>query len=268
MNIHELTPITEYKDILLKREDLFNMGGLTNGGKLRQCLTLFEKKAEIIEKQFGGNVVCSVSNNSPQSSITAEVCKLYGYKAKIVTYRTREPNLCLTIAKKFDAEIYGTSAGWNSVIESKAKELFGYNLKMGFGDECIIETNIEQVQNIPDDLDYLVVAVGSGNNFVSILKGLKRYGKRVGRVIGVYVGKDPTELIKSLNSGYCDYNLIKYSTSYSTPCKKYGTDFDELYEAKAYDWLINNLDVKNKKVLLWVVGKRNYDIVPEKINFL
>lgn len=262
-----LTPIEKYKDILLKRDDLFTLGSV-NGGKLRQALRLIEKNADEIEFGFNNIVVCSCSNGSPQSAIISEVCKLYGFKAKIVTYRTNEPNRCLTIAKRNGAEIYGTNVGWNSVIEARAKQIFGFNIKMGFASEDIIEANIEQVQNIPDELDYLVVAVGSGYNFISILKGLKRYGKKVGRVIGVYVGKNPTETISRYESDTSNVLLIPYQTSYSTPCKKYGTDFDELYEAKAYDWLINNLDVKNKKVLLWVIGKRNYDIIPEKINFL
>jgi 1-aminocyclopropane-1-carboxylate deaminase/D-cysteine desulfhydrase-like pyridoxal-dependent ACC family enzyme len=261
-----ITPIEKYKDIYLKRDDLFILGSVC-GGKLRQALRLIERNADEIEFGFENNVVCSCSNGSPQSAIISEVCKLYGYKAKIVTYRTNEPNRCLTIAQKNGAEIYGTNVGWNSVIESKAKQIFGFNIKMGFASEDIIEANIEQVRNIPDELDYLVVAVGSGYNFISILRGLKRYGKKVGRVIGVYVGKNPTEIIKKYAPEE-KYELIKYPTSYSTPCKKYGTDFDELYEAKAYDWLIKNLDVKNKKVLLWVIGKRNYDIVPEKIRFL
>jgi 1-aminocyclopropane-1-carboxylate deaminase/D-cysteine desulfhydrase-like pyridoxal-dependent ACC family enzyme len=263
-----ITPIEKYKDILLKRDDLFTLGSV-NGGKLRQALYLIEKNKDKIKYEFNGNVVCSCSNGSPQSAIISEVCKLYGFKAKIVTYKTEKPNLCLTIAQNNGAEIYGANVGWNSVIESIAKETFGFNIKMGFGSEDIIEANIDQVQNIPDDLDYLVVAVGSGYNFVSILKGLRKYGKKVGRVIGVCVGKDPTELISRYESDTSNYDLIPYSASYSTPCKLYGTDFDELYEAKAYDYIIKNANTfQNKKVLLWVIGKRNYDVIPEKIQFI
>jgi 1-aminocyclopropane-1-carboxylate deaminase/D-cysteine desulfhydrase-like pyridoxal-dependent ACC family enzyme len=268
MNQNELTPIKEYKDILLKRDDLFNVGGLTNGGKLRQALYLIEKNASVIEEKYYGNVVCSCSNKSPQSAIISEVCELYGFKSKIVTCKTDKPNLCLTIAKNNNSEIYGTKVGWNSVIEAKARQLFGFNIKMGFASDDIIEANIPQVQNLPRDLDYLVVPVGSGYNFISIMKGLERYQIPVGRVIGVWVGKNPTELIRKAIHANQNYILHQYSASYSTSLKKYGNDFDEIYEAKAYDWIMRNLPYKDKKVLLWVVGKRNYDIVPEKINFL
>lgn len=263
-----ITPIERYEDNLwLKRDDLFVLENV-NGGKLRQALYLIEKNKDIIQKKYKGVVVCSCSNGSPQSAILSVVCKYYNFKLRVVTYKTTKPNLCLTIAQKNGAELYGTRIGWNSVIEAKAKSLGGFYTKMGFADDDIVDANISQVQNIPKELDYLVIPFGSGYNFLSVINGLKIYKKKVDRVIGVVVGKKPSNRFESQMKAIYDYTLVPYSSNYSTPCLKYKRDFDELYEAKAYDWIKKNLDIKNKKILLWVVGKRNYSIIPEKITFL
>ena len=31
---------------------------------------------------------------------------------------------------------------------------------------------------------------------------------------------------------------------------------DDIYEGKAYDWLLKNIDYKNEKTMMWLVGKR------------
>tara|TARA_Y100000310_G_C20625948_1_gene785883 strand:- start:60 stop:908 length:849 start_codon:yes stop_codon:yes gene_type:complete len=254
----------KYKDIFLKCDDDFKLG-YVNGGKLRQALTLIEKHLEEIKTQHNSVVVCPCSNKSPQSAIMSEVCKVYELKCKVVTYKTKKPNLNLSIAQFNGAKLYGTKVGWNSVIEARAKELGGFNIKMGFGSDDIIGANIEQVQNLPLDLDFLVVPVGSGYNFISIAKGLIKYNIKVGELIGVWIGKDPRNLISAKIKGLIDYTLIKYPSQYSTSLTTYGTDFDEIYEAKAYDYIMKNLDYKKYKTLLWVIGKRNYNFQPTKL---
>jgi len=266
MNKDNLTPIEKIDNIYFKREDKFILNNV-NGGKLRQALCLIEKNLDKIRKEFNSTVVCSCSNCSPQSAIISEVCKLYGLKCKIVTFKTTILNRNLSIAQSNSAELYGTTVGWNSVIKAKSKLLKGFNIKMGFASEDIIESNISQVENIPDDLDYLIIPCGSGYNTLSIFEGLKRYGKRVAEVIIVYVGKDPTETLQSLDSYNQKYTLVQSPLSYSTKLKKYPF-LDEIYEAKAYDWAINNLQLNDKKVCFWIIGKRNEEFPFQTIKWI
>lgn len=254
----KLTPVEELNGILFKRDDRFKVG-FVNGGKLRQAFILIEKNLSLIKEKYGGVVVSPCSNKSPQSAIMGVVCKHFGLKCKVVTFKTQKPNLPLAIAQENGAELYGTKVGWNSVIEARAKELGGFNIKMGFASEDVIEANIEQVKNIPEELEYLIVPVGSAYNFISILKGLERYDKKVEKIIGVYIGKEPFKTIEENYKGNLKFELIKSPFSYSTSFSAYPM-LDEIYEAKAYKWAVDNLDFNpSKKSLFWVVGKRDYN---------
>jgi 1-aminocyclopropane-1-carboxylate deaminase/D-cysteine desulfhydrase-like pyridoxal-dependent ACC family enzyme len=261
-----LTPIECHRDILLKRDDKFTLGEVC-GGKLRQAIYLIEQNLENIQKNFNNTVVCSCSIKSPQSAIISEVCKKYNIKCKIVTFRTKEPNINLTIAQNNGAEIYGTNVGWTSVIDAKAKKLEGYFIKMGFSEDEVIKANIHQAKNIPEDLDYLVVPVGSAMNFISILKGIKLYNKKPKEIIGVYVGKDPRPML-SKQDNLPPYTLIKSPFSYGTEVNIDDFYFDPIYEAKAYKWILENLETKRNKILLWVVGKRKLNYKKEVIKWL
>ena len=50
--------------------------------------------------------------------------------------------------------------------------------------DLMFDTNSYQVQNIPDELDVLVMSLGVGIQFSCVLKGLKKYNKKVKRIIG------------------------------------------------------------------------------------
>ena len=300
--LSEMTPVTRYlidgkkdKEIFLKRDDKFVLGKV-NGGKLRQAIYLINKNYQKIIDNHKSSVVCSSSIKSPQSAIISTVCKAFDLHCNIVTYETKKENRNLSVAQIEGANIFGTKSGYTSVIESFAKKNFpnDFMTNMGFASDDIINANINQVENIPNELDYLVVPVGSAMNFISILKGVKKYNKKIGKIIGVYVGKEP---FKSIAKYYGDLDknveIIKYPKPYGTEinvkCNDYklndkiikGEDyfFDPIYEAKAFDWIRENLMSRNNtysskrlnscspSVLLWIVGKRNLIVSPQEINY-
>jgi len=288
--LNEKTPVTRYlidgdktKRIFLKRDDKFILGNV-NGGKLRQAIFLINKNYEKIITNHKSSVVCSSSIKSPQSAILATVCKAFDLQCNIVTYKTLKENRNLSVAQIEGANIFGTKSGYTSVIESFAKKNFpnDFMTNMGFASNEIIEANINQVENIPNELDYLVVPVGSAMNFTSILKGIKKYDKKIGKIIGVYVGKEPFKSIAKYY-GELDKNveIVKYDKPYGHEINVKdnitGEDyfFDPVYEAKAFDWIRKNIFADNSKhlntcmlnVLLWIVGKRNLTISPQKINY-
>jgi hypothetical protein len=111
-----------------------------------------------------------------------------------------------------------------------------------------------------------------------ILAGLRLYKKHVKRIVGVYV-KDPgvsgkndrrndiddhyaniCELYDSLSVIPPDYEMQHCGSSYNVKCIQY---FDEnktdqlnpTYEAKAYKWMKENIDINKEKTLFWIVGK-------------
>ena len=265
MGRFSLTPIEKFKDIWLKRDDRFVLGNV-NGGKLRQAIHLIETNLEEIKNHYNSEVICSCSIKSPQSAIISEVCKKYKLKCKIVSFKTDKPNRNLTIAQENGAELIPSPSGYTSVLESIARKHSGFWINMGFASEEVIEANIDQCENLPDDLDYLVVSVGSAMNFISILMGLEKFNKKPKHVYGVYVGKDPTPTLMRYYF-LPQFVLVKSPYSYGTELKFYESLFDPIYEAKAYDWILRNLDYKNNKVLFWVIGKRNLIIKPKKIRW-
>ena len=266
-----LTPIEEYKGLLLKRDDKFILG-LVNGGKLRQAIYLIEKNLEKIKKDYNSSVICSCSIKSPQSAIISEVCKKYGLTCNIVSYKTTLPNINLSIAQKNGANLYGSPSGYTSVIESRAKKINAFPINMGFESEEIIEANLDQVKNLPLDLDYLVVPVGSAMNFLSIIKGLIRFNIKPRKIIGIYVGKKPFKTLRKYVSNdiltSMDVTIIQSPHKYTDEVNIDNYFFDPIYEAKVYEWIMKNIDLERNKVLFWVIGKRNLEEPTEKIKWL
>lgn len=263
----KLTPVEKYNGIWLKRDDYFVLGEC-NGGKLRQAMNLIEENYSEIKTKHFSEVVCSASIKSPQSAIISEVAKYFNLKCKIVCYKTKKENRNLSIAQSNGAIILGVKSGYNSVIESHAKKERGFFINMGFKSEIAIDSITPQVQNIPDNLDYLVLSIGSAMNFIGILKGLKKYNKKVGEVIGVFVGKSPKLILQEKKAdSYYPYTLIKSQYSYGQELNIENGLLDPIYEAKAWEWLSENLDL-SKNILFWIIGKRNMSFIPQKINYV
>lgn len=269
MNNTDLTPITEYEGVLLKRDDLY-MNNIVSGGKVRQCEFLFDKYKKEIEEVYKGRVVCATHLKSPQPAIMSEIAKQRGYECNVVCYGSKVPNVQLSIAQSNGANIYGCKSPYRNTHEWIIKQSFGdcYFVRMGFVDEAIINATMIQVQNIPDDLDLLILPIGSGINAVSVLKGIEKYKKNVKEVVGVWVGKNREYLFKDFfGLNFKDkIKLVQASVEYSKEIVVDNYYFDPIYEAKAWDWwLTNKGNYEGKKVGFWVVGNRTYNYPTEEI---
>ena len=62
--ISELTPIEEYKGYRVKRDDLFNLNGVS-GGKVRQCSRLVYDNLEHIKENCNGGILTAAGIPSP-----------------------------------------------------------------------------------------------------------------------------------------------------------------------------------------------------------
>jgi len=139
----------------------------------------------------------------------------------------------------------------------------------------IFEATAEQVKNIPDELDNLIIPTGVAIQTSGILIGLKRFNKKVKRIVCVCVGPTREKKIDGYFKdvynddvkNYHPFEMVAHKSPYSKAMnfKIEGEYIDDIYEAKAYDWLLKNIDYKNEKTMMWLVGKRPR---PEDIDYM
>lgn len=242
----ELTPVESHGGYLVKRDDLFVVGG-GRGGKVRTCWSL---------AQGASGLVTAGSRASPQVNIVASIAKRLGAPCRAHTPQG-ELSAEVALAEAAGAEIIQHPAGYNSVIIARAREdakSLGWR-EIPFGMECeeAITQTRGQVRNIPADTKRLVMPVGSGMSLAGVLWGLVDNGLSV-PVLGVRVGADPEErldryappewrkMVRLVDAGL-DYHA-------SAPVRVLGDlRLDPIYEAKCLPFL-------KKGDLLWVVGLR------------
>ena len=161
---------------------------------------------------------------------------------------------------------------YDNVISSSLKKLqeagTGNNffiIKFGIDVEknpIVVDCIADQVKNLPDNLDNLIIPTGSGITAGSVLRGMKKYGKKIKNVYVVHIsGMDRVMKINEIE-GRVPYIYVKgtgYPYSRRLKLKVAdGFELDEIYEAKVYDWMLHNVDLRGEKTLFWVVGNANY----------
>lgn len=298
-DINELTPVDlvpsigRFDQVYFKREDLylpFHDMPLLGGGKVKQTISLFEDIEHILNR-FNG-VVTYVSVNSPQAVIVVKVSRVMGYDTHItIGVNDKLENIIkkhkpVSECVKLGAKVHNVAKiGYNNVLLAKTQELadaeklyivhFGINIDEA--PESLTNTISTQVQNIPDELDAIVVPVGSGIQFAAIIAGIKKYKKKVGKIIGIQIsGYDRSKTINNilmrLNADDMEYIQIvdkTYPYSYhvdapiineNEPSKSF--NMNVVYESKAWKYFINNKKdfglTRKSKIMYWVVGNNNY----------
>lgn len=273
----DLTPVEKIGGLFFKREDKFKPFPFSrvNGSKLRQCIMLLEKNKE----QARNGIITATSILSPQAVITSAVAKNIGVDCTIMYGGTTAkkilsmpyPTACLNMGSKIKIV---ANTGRTAVIGAKAKEFQkengGYVIRYGFdmkeNIDCFLESVSEQVKNIPDELENIVVTVGSAITIVGILYGISLYGKKVRNVFGVGVApnrqnkigfyldllgcdkivQSPLHYIDAFNK----YKGFKYENVFNEAY--YGIRFHPRYEAKAFRWLrASHLE---GETLFWITG--------------
>jgi 1-aminocyclopropane-1-carboxylate deaminase/D-cysteine desulfhydrase-like pyridoxal-dependent ACC family enzyme len=266
-----LTPVEKHGGVYYKRDDLFCPWEDVNGGKVRQAIKLFE------QYDWPG-VIAAVSVHSPTGPVISRVAKSYGKRCIIAVGGTKPERFeklpMMKLTKHYDADImivagHGMKNAITARVNDIAKETGYHNIdysKHIYQDsKLMFDANAEQVENIPDELDVLVMSLGVGIQFACTLQGLKRFNKKVKRIIGVQVGPDRRKLIDGyLNQNPLteprfdlEYELVQYKSPYSKSVEQMIGNFylDDIYEAKAHKWMLENIDM-NQRVLFWCVGRR------------
>lgn len=271
--VDELTPVENHKGLYIKRDDLYKPFGdnTVNGGKLRQCYKLVES----IKDKYDGVISCC-SIYSPQAPITSAVANYFGLKAVICYGATNESRLqeleMPRLARQYNADLRIIStSGIHKILYNNARKIaqeenlfvvdYGFNI-IDYPD-IMFSAISRQVENIPNELDNLVITCGSGITTTGVLLGLAKYRKKVKNIYLVATAPNRQKLINknlSLNNMYREYTIIDlfHQKGFKYEDKLYksfdGIDFHPNYEAKTFNWLENNIDYKKEKTLLWVVG--------------
>jgi 1-aminocyclopropane-1-carboxylate deaminase/D-cysteine desulfhydrase-like pyridoxal-dependent ACC family enzyme len=275
----ELTPIEEYDGVLFKRDDLFMPfpNEKINGGKVRQAINLIYQNLDLIRNEFKSKVATSCGIHSPQGMIVSRVAKAYSLGCFVGYGRVLPETLS---ENKFVKEIFrnnGTAKtiatqGFDKVVTFHLRKLQAdgkgknfYIIKFGIDidrNPVVIDCIANQAENLSDNLDNLVIPCGSGITSGAILRGIKKYGKKVKTIYVVHVsGEDRRSIIKKIENSI-PYIYVK-GTGY-----RYGQEvmmtvaeklnLDSIYEAKAYDWMTKHIDIKNERTLFWCVGNADY----------
>lgn len=269
MNYKELTPVQNVDGLLIKREDLFAPFGIkdVNGGKLRQCLALCDG----VKDRYKG-IISACSIHSPQAPITCACAEYYGLPCTIYYGGTtpqlliKQPMAKLCIKHKGKCKIVAHT-GRHNVLYGKARKfaeennyfVVEYGVNILDHEDLLFDAVADQVINIPDELDSLWVTCGSGITTIGILLGLEKYRKKVKEVHLVATAPNREEKIKKYsNAKYFMHDLFhekNFAYEKGEHVIYNGIRLHPLYEAKTFkEMLKNNVDMKNGKNLLWIVG--------------
>lgn len=281
LNMTKLTPVQKVGGLYIKREDMFKPFDFSNvnGTKLRQCIYLILKNINTAKN--GVLTCCSI--HSPQGIIVTSVCKYLNIKSTVFYGATTYERLDILPIPRMIKDIGGSieivsKIGRMSVLKSKAikrKEntcefLVEHGMDLMENTDCFLKSVANQVQNIPENLDNLVITCGSAITTTGILYGLRLFNKDVKNIILVGVAPNRVEKIYKNLAELEDILKIKLSDTefkyidlFNTKGFKYekkeyanhfGLEFHPNYEAKTYKWLIKNIDYKNEKTCFWVIG--------------
>ena len=243
---HAITPILEVGDIWMKRDDYFAIG-TARGGKVRSCLAVSEG-AE--------GLVTTGSRASPQVNIVAQVAKKLGVPAR-AHLPQGELSSCVKETQG-DIELVQHKAGYNKVIVKRARDdaaKAGWReVPFGMEMQIAVDCTRAQVRGIPEEVQRIIMPVGSGMSLAGVLWGLLDEGLTI-PVVGVSVGADPTErLDKYAPKGWRDMvQLVKSDIDYHDYAPETifrGVQLDPIYESKVIPF------VKSGD-LFWVVGIRS-----------
>jgi 1-aminocyclopropane-1-carboxylate deaminase/D-cysteine desulfhydrase-like pyridoxal-dependent ACC family enzyme len=277
MEINDLTPVEEHDGLLYKRDDLFLPFGKygTSGGKVRQAVSLIGNNRSYIKENHKNTIVTHTQVHSTTGTILTRVAKHYNIKCIVCVGGTTPNSLkkhhMMMLAEHWGGQIRNVCGhGMHAPVMSRLHELVEqekyfnavFSDNVGLYPESVLDTTANQVKNIPDKLDNMVISVGSGIQMAGILRGIVKYKKQIENIYGVCIGPDRRKKIDYYANPFeyfplPNYKMITLDTQYGKGATEFfgGGQMDELYEAKAYRWMKDNIN-SGEKTLFWVVGRR------------
>ena len=250
----DVTPVEQRGDYWFKREDQYLRAGV-NGSKVRGYF-------HIADELDAEGLTGGIARVSPNHTWIAAVGKRLGVPVRLHTAHgsyTRE----MEIAEGLGAEIVQHNPGYMTQVraaaEQDAEDRDGWVcMPLAGKSEVGHELRVEQVASladVEDDVERVVVPVGSGFTVAGVLEGLDRHGIDL-PVLGVSVGIDPEETLDRYGPDDWrdrdDFEIVASDLAYEeTPDETTlaGVPLDPIYEAKAIPYV-------EPGDLFWVVATR------------
>lgn len=291
----DLTPVECPDGRWFKREDTFapiGMGG-PDGSKVRN---LVWQASEYLAAGGDGGILTAGSVHSPQIGRSALVARHYGLPCTVIlggtnaTASMRHSNVA--IAAICGASFRFTNPGYNPVLQKALRVLraerptwFAVTYGVGVPDDAS-DAEIErfhrlgahQVQNLPEEIETLIVPAGSCNTVASVLYGLARFDRWPARVVLVGVGPsrmtwlqarlDAIERAAGLtikrDIEFHDLHAMKFAAyAHRMGRSLDGIAFHPTYEGKVISYLEQNSDAfasfwnGDGRTALWIVGSES-----------
>lgn len=241
-----VTPICQHGDYLVKRDDLFTVGGVS-GGKARTALAIMSEPGVT-------GVVTAGQRHSQQTMIVAAIAKKKNLPCHIHTPEgDTTPEIDAAIA--YGAEIIRQGPGYGTVLDKAARvdadtQGWAY-VPLMLECDTAVEMTSKQTVGIGDHhVNRIVVPIGSGMSLAGILRGLAEQGLNV-PVLGVQVGSDPSDRLDKYAPGWRDkVDLVVSAHDYSdhVDADIDGLVLDPTYEGKCLEFM-------EPGDLLWIVGR-------------
>lgn len=279
-SLTELTPVMESGGVLYKRDDMLNTDIGIQSGKYRQSVQLFHLAKEDIDKC--DVIITPTSIKSPQGVIVSHLAKLIGKPCMLVVgssnkdidkmAREHKP-IAQAIANGAEIRVV-SGLGFNNVLHLRAKEiakeengfLVSFGINVDSYKKAILGATASQVANIPRDLDYLVIPVGSALSATGILQGLEKWPVK-DRPKNIKLVQVSTYDRQDVIVPHLDFlDPIKYDFILD-PTYSYGTlvhensmgedfELDARYEAKGHQYMRRKIESGewSGKIMFWVIG--------------
>ena len=277
---NELTPVEKHGDYYFKRDDLYRPfpWSPVNGSKLRQCELLVQKNTEKARR----GIVTGTSVLSPQAAITASVAKANGFPCMVMyggttieaLHKKKYAKLCFELGAVVEVV---SRSGFQAVLTSKANEMaerdgllhirYGFDLMNNL--DVFVNSVAKQASNIPDNVENIVVTVGSSITILGILCGIARYGLHVKNVYGIGCAPNRQEKIRHYSEAIeyetglvVPLHVLRYIDAFNTLSgykyeqtmkeSYHGINFHPRYEAKTFRWL--RQQKLEGDTLMWITG--------------
>jgi 1-aminocyclopropane-1-carboxylate deaminase/D-cysteine desulfhydrase-like pyridoxal-dependent ACC family enzyme len=233
--------------------------------------------------KHNNGVITAGSVHSPQSANIAKVAEFHQVKCITCVGGTKPENLdnhhMMRLTKHYGCEIKIVAGhGMSNVIHARMRELAKENGYMVIEQGELLEKNpsemfyatADQVENIPDELDNLVVATGVGIQLMGILLGLKKFNKKVKKIHSICVGPTREKHMKryedemlNLHEGMVwdrpsslevnEFTMLAHKSPYGKghDYEVNGSYIDDIYEGKAYQCSshsLHNHDLYHKEI--------------------
>lgn len=175
------------------------------------------------------------------------------------------------LSMKYGATIViAARSGRHSILHARAKELaaeknsfivqYGINL-INHGD-TLLTAVAAQAENLPDEIENLVMTCGSGITASGVMIGLHRYGKSVKHVHLVATAPDRRAFIHENLKQYGADREFEYHDLFHRPGFQYeksvtarwgGISLHPHYEAKTMQWFKSS-GLAPESTLFWITG--------------